>query len=43
MGEFENPTAESKYLEAGFFDGKPEAAKAAVAVVKDFASKVISQ
>jgi hypothetical protein len=40
MSEFENLTTESKYLKAGFFDGKPEAAKAAVAAVKGFSNEV---
>lgn len=37
---FESLTPESDYLAAGFFDGKPDAAKAAVDAVRDFCAKV---
>lgn len=40
LDEFESLAPESDYLAAGLFGGKPEAAKAAVAAVKDFISKI---
>lgn len=39
LSEFESLVPESDYLAAGFFGGKPEAAKAAVVAVKDLIGK----